>query len=104
MSRVRAREVDGGTLAKLHLPASFGAMARASQGGVALVPSLTYPKPLEPPGNLGHGVGAGLCRMWCMWWAEALALSLLMFSRCRICLWCDPVGAVAAAALAAGAV
>ena len=61
------------------LAPSFGAMARASQGGVALAPSFTDPKSLEPPGNLGHGVGAGLCRMWCMWWAEALALSLLMF-------------------------
>jgi DNA invertase Pin-like site-specific DNA recombinase len=37
-----------------------------------------------------------------MWWAEALALSLLMFARCRIWLLCDPVGAVAAGALAAG--
>jgi hypothetical protein len=79
-------------------------MARASQGGVGLAPSLTDPKPLELLGNLGHGVGAGLCRMWCMWWAEALALSLLMFDWCRIWLLCDPVGAVAAAALAAGAV
>jgi hypothetical protein len=79
-------------------------MASASQGGVGLAPSLTDPKPLELLGNLGHGVGAGLCRMWCMWWAEALALSLLMFARCRIWLLCDPVGAVAAAALAAGAV
>ena len=41
-----------------------------------------------------------MCRMW---WAEALALSLLMFARCRICLLCDPVGAVAAGAVAAGA-
>ena len=41
--------------------------------------------------------------MWCMWWAEALALSLLMLARCRIWLLCDPVGAVAAGALAAGA-
>jgi DNA invertase Pin-like site-specific DNA recombinase len=56
---------------------------------------------LEPPGNLGHGVGAGLCCMWRMCSAEALALSLLMFARCRIWLLCDPVGAVA---LAAGAV
>ena len=78
----------------------------ASQGGVALAPSLTNPKSLEPPGNLGHGVGAGLCCMWRMWMcsAEALALSLLMFARCRIWLLCDPDGAVAAAALAAGAV
>jgi hypothetical protein len=61
---------------------------------------------LEPPRNLGHGVFgvvAGMCRMWRMWWAEALALSLLMFCRCRIWLPYDPVGAVAAA-LAAGAV
>jgi hypothetical protein len=59
---------------------------------------------LEPLGNLGHGVGAGLCCMWRMWRmcsAEALALSLLMFARCRIWLLCDPMGAVA---LAAGAV
>jgi hypothetical protein len=28
-----------------------------------------------------------------MWWAEALALSLLVFARCRIWLECDPVGA-----------
>jgi hypothetical protein len=42
------------------------------------------------------GVVAGLCRMWRMWWAEALALSLLMFARCRIWLPYDPVGAVAA--------
>jgi hypothetical protein len=34
-----------------------------------------------------------LCRMWCMWWAEARALSLLVFARCRIWLECDPVGA-----------
>jgi hypothetical protein len=34
--------------------------------------------------------------MWRMWWAEALALSLLMFARCRIWLPYDPVGAVAA--------
>ena len=34
--------------------------------------------------------------------AEALALSLLMLARCRIWLLCDPVGAVAAGALAAG--
>jgi hypothetical protein len=48
-----------------------------------------------------------LCCMWRMWRmcsAEALALSLLMFARCRIWLLCDPDGAVAAAALAAGAV
>jgi hypothetical protein len=31
-----------------------------------------------------------------MWWAEALALSLLVFARCRIWLLCDPVGDVAA--------
>ena len=57
---------------------------------------------LEPPGN--YGVVADLCCMWRMWRmcsAEALALSLLMFARCRIWLLCDPVGAVA---LAAGAV
>jgi hypothetical protein len=28
-----------------------------------------------------------------MWWAEALALSLLVFALCRIWLECDPVGA-----------
>jgi hypothetical protein len=32
-------------------------------------------------------------RMWRIWWAEALALSLLVFARCRIWLECDPVGA-----------
>jgi hypothetical protein len=31
--------------------------------------------------------------MWCMWWAEALALSLLVFALCRIWLECDPVAA-----------
>ena len=39
-----------------------------------------------------------------MWWAEALARSLLMLARCRIWLLCEPVGAVAAGALAAGVV
>ena len=47
-------------------------------------------------------VVAGLCCIWRMWWAEALALSLLMLARCRIWLLCDPIGAVAA--VAAGAV
>jgi hypothetical protein len=47
---------------------------------------------------------AGLCCMWRIWWAEALALSLLMFARCRIWLLCHPVEAVAAGAVAAGAV
>ena len=45
-----------------------------------------------------------MCCMWRMWRmcsAEALALSLLMFARCRIWLLCDPMGAVA---LAVGAV
>ena len=31
-----------------------------------------------------------MCRMW---WAEALALSLLLFARCRVWLECDPMGA-----------
>ena len=33
-------------------------------------------------------VVAGLCCIWRMWWAEALALSLLMLARCRI--WTFP--------------
>ena len=31
-----------------------------------------------------------MCRMW---WAEALALSLLLFALCRIWRLCEPVGA-----------
>ena len=45
---------------------------------------------------------AGLCCTCRMWWAEALALSLLILARCRIWLLCDPVGVVADGALAAG--
>ena len=54
-------------------------------------------------GAVTHGVVAGLCCICRMWWAEALALSLLMLARCRIWLLCDPVGVVADGALAVGA-
>ena len=40
--------------------------------------------------------------MWCMWWAEALALSLLVFARCRIWRLCDPVGAAVWAGVTPG--
>jgi hypothetical protein len=40
--------------------------------------------------------------MWCMWWAEALALSLLEFARCRIWLLCDPDGAAVEAGATPG--
>ena len=61
-------------------------------------------KRVRAKGAISHGVVAGLCCICRMWWAEALALSLLMLARCRIWLLCEPVGAVAAGALAAGVV
>jgi hypothetical protein len=42
----------------------------------------------EPLRTQVAGTAAAFCRIWC---AEALALSLLVFARCRIWLLCDPV-------------
>ena len=46
-------------------------------------------------------VAAGVVRIWCIWCALALALSLLKLLRCRIWLLNDPVGAGAAPAAGA---
>ena len=40
-----------------------------------------------------------MCCMWRIWWAEALALSLLLFAWRRIWRLCEPVGAAVGAGL-----